>query len=118
MSVTTNKRDPGHTDDISQLWGADNNGAWQPAPLRRPVRPVEPARLHAPRHGNGQANRLEALENDVSALVRVVERVEALVNERLSRLEQQVEELATREERRAQKGIGRLSGVIKSTRDH
>ena len=91
--------DPGHTDDISQLWGADDNGAWEPAPLRRPVRPVEPARLHAPRHGNGtgtgQADRLEALERDVHALVRVVVRVDALVNERLSRLEQQVEELAS-----------------------
>ena len=107
-----------HTDDISQLWGAEDNGAWEPAPLRRPV---EPARPHAPNgNGNahGQADRLDALERDVRALVQVVERVEALVNERLSRLEQQVADLAAPDERRGHKGISRLSGVIKSTRNH
>ena len=106
--------DPRHTDDISQLWGAEDNRAWEPAPLRRPV---EPARPHA-RNGNGQTDRLDALERDVRALVQVVERVEALVNERLSRLEQQVADLAASDERRGSKGISRLSGVIRSTKNH
>ena len=112
----------GHTDDISQLWGDGDNGAWEPAPLRRPSPPPPPPATHgAPDWNgsaeNGQAGRLDALERDVRALVQVVERVEALVNGRLSRLEQQVEDLAGGEERHAPKGIGRLTGVIKSTRN-
>ena len=115
--------DPEHSDDISQLWGADDNGAWEPAPLRRPVPPVEPARHRDAAHngtanGNGQVDRLEALEQDVRALVQVVERVESLVNERLSRLEQQVEDLAAREQRSGPKGIGRLTDVLRSTKNH
>jgi hypothetical protein len=106
-------------DDISQLW-ADDNGAWEPAPLRRPVPPLEPARPSAIPHenGNGYAERLDALERKVRALVQAVGRVESLVNERLSHLEQQVAELSTADERRGQKGIGRLSRVIRSPRSH
>jgi hypothetical protein len=109
-------------DDISQLWGADDNGAWEPAPVRRPASPDEPAQWHPAAtpngNGNGHVDRLDALERDVRALVQAVGRVESLVNERLSRLEHQVAELAAADERRGQKGIGRLSGVIKSTRSH
>ena len=103
-------------DDISQLWGAEDNGAWEPAPVRRPALPAEPA--HSNGNGNGHVDRLDALERDVQALGQAVGRVESLVNERLSRLEQQVADLAAADERRGQKGIGRLSGVIKSTRSH
>ena len=108
----------GHTDDISQLWGPDDKGSWEPAPLRRPV-PVEPGRPRPAPNNNGTApaDRLEALERDVRALVQVVERVESLVNERLSRLEQQVEDLAGRDDQRGHKGIGRLTGAIRSARN-
>ena len=109
--------DPGPTDDISQLWGAEDKGAWEPAPLRRPVPPVQ-ARPREQNGGNGYTDRLDALEQDVRDLVRVVERVEALVNERLSRLERQVEELTAKGHGPGHGGIGRLSGVLRSPRNH
>ncbi len=107
--------DPGDADDISQLWAADGIGAWEPAPRRRPVPPAA-----APDgNSNAQTGRLDALEQDVRALVQVVERVELVVSERLSRLEQRladVTERAAAEERRGHTGMSRLSGVIKATR--
>lgn len=107
-------------DDISQLWGAEGDGAWEPAPLRRSAPPGEPAGPNGALNGNrnGHADRLDALERDVRALVQAVERVESLIDERLIRLEQQVADLTAADERRGQKGIGRLSGVIRSTRGH
>ena len=110
--------DPEHSDDISQLWGAEDNGAWEPAPLRRPTEPARPQAQNGNGKAHGQADRLEALEHDVRALVQVVERVESLVNERLSRLEQQVDDLATGDQESGHKGIGRITDALRSTRNH
>ena len=118
--------DPRHTDDISQLWGAQDYGVLEPAAPWRPAAEAGPA-PDGPQNENGQVDRVATLEGDVRALLDMVERLETVVNERLDRLEQQVAEFVANGRRKAdeqaggrhavQKGVSRLSEVLRSTRN-
>ena len=110
-------------DDISELWGAQDFGVLEPAPPWRPAAPRKSAAAQTP-NGNGQVDRVSALEHDVRALADMVERLESLVNDRLDRLERQVAETTKGGggERggtpyAVQKGVSRLSEAIRSTRN-